>query len=249
MESSKRTRKIGGMNEAAWVVGIVVCALGVALCTKADFGLSMIAAPPFILHYALRGLFPWFTQGTAEYVWQGVLLLLMCAAVQRFRWRYLLSFGTAVIAGLAIDGWLLLLGGNAPYESTLVRIVAFIAGELLTALAIAFVFRTSLPIQIYELLVREIADRFGFDVNRVKQVNDAAMLILSAAMSFLLTGGFNGFGVGTILITVINAPLIALFGRLLDRFFTFEPRFPKLSAVLRQQNGGAEKNGSESEFF
>ena len=108
MESSKRTRKIGGMNEAAWVVGIVVCALGVALCTKADFGLSMIAAPPFILHYALRGLFPWFTQGTAEYVWQGVLLLLMCAAVQRFRWRYLLSFGTAVIAGLAIDGWLLL---------------------------------------------------------------------------------------------------------------------------------------------
>ena len=58
-------------------------------------------------------------------------------------------------------------------------IVAFIAGELLTALAIAFVFRTSLPIQIYELLVREIADRFGFDVNRVKQVNDAAMLILS----------------------------------------------------------------------
>ena len=100
-------RKIGKMNEAAWVIGIVVCALGVALCTKADFGLSMIAAPPFIFHYALRGVFPWFSQGTAEYVWQGVLLLLMCLAVRRFRWRYLLSFGTAVIAGLCIDGWLL----------------------------------------------------------------------------------------------------------------------------------------------
>ena len=100
-------KKIGRMNEAAWVIGIVVCALGVALCTKADFGLSMIAAPPFIFHYALRGAFPWFTQGTAEYVWQGVLLILMCAAVRRFRWRYLLSFGTAVIAGLSIADELL----------------------------------------------------------------------------------------------------------------------------------------------
>ncbi len=230
----KEKKRIGGMNEAAWVVGIVVCALGVALCTKADFGLSMIAAPPFILHYVLRDLFPRFTQGTAEYVWQGLLLLLMCAAVQRFRWRYLYSFGTAVIAGLCIDGWLLLLGGNAPYETMGVRIAAFAAGELLTALAIAFVFRTSLPIQIYELLVREIADRFRFDVNRVKMVNDIAMLLLSAALSFLLTGGFHGFGAGTVLITLINAPLIALFGRLIDSVFTFEPRFPKLAALLRQ---------------
>jgi len=227
-------KKIGRMNEAAWVIGIVVCALGVALCTKADFGLSMIAAPPFIFHYALRGAFPWFTQGTAEYVWQGVLLILLCAAVRRFRWRYLLSFGAAVIAGLCIDGWLLLLGGNAPYESMVLRIVAFAAGELLTGLAIAFVFRTTLPIQIYELLVREIADRYRLDVNRVKLVNDIAMLVLSAALSFLLTRGFNGFGAGTILITLVNAPIIALFGRLIDRFFTFEPRFPKLSAFLRQ---------------
>lgn len=232
--NQNQKKKIGGMNEAAWVIGIVVCALGVALCTKANFGLSMIAAPPFILHYALRDTFPWFTQGTAEYVWQGLLLLLMCAAVQRFRWRYLYSFGSAVIAGLCIDGWLLLFGGNAPYEALAVRIAAFAAGELLTALAIAFVFRTSLPIQIYELLVREIANRYRLDVNRVKMVNDIAMLILSAALSFLLTGGFNGFGIGTILITLINAPLIALFGRLIDRFFTFEPRFPKLTAILRQ---------------
>ncbi|MBQ2546458.1 MAG: hypothetical protein II557_09225, partial [Clostridia bacterium] len=82
--------------------------------------------------------------------------------------------------------------------------------------------------------VREIADRYRLDVNRVKLVNDIAMLVLSAALSFLLTHGFNGFGAGTILITLVNAPIIALFGRLIDRFFTFEPRFPKLSAFLRQ---------------
>ncbi|MCR4905637.1 MAG: hypothetical protein K6A33_06105, partial [Clostridiales bacterium] len=41
-------KKIGGMNEAAWVIGIVVCALGVALCTKANFGLSMTHAASFM---------------------------------------------------------------------------------------------------------------------------------------------------------------------------------------------------------
>ena len=85
-----KQKKISKMNELAWVIGIVVCSLGVCLCTKADFGLSMIAAPPYILHYALRGVFPWFTQGRAEYAWQALLLLGMCLAVGRFRWRYLL---------------------------------------------------------------------------------------------------------------------------------------------------------------
>ena len=228
----KTTKKIGKMNEMAWVIGILVCSLGVCLCTRADFGLSMIAAPPYILHYALRDLWPWFTQGRAEYVWQAVLLIGMCLAVRRFRWRYLLSFAAAFIAGKSIDLWFIVLGGSAAYGSMAARIVAFVLGELLTSVAIAFVFRTSWPVQIYELLVREIADRYSLDVNRVKLVNDISLFVLSAVLSLLLTGGFHGFGVGTVLITAVNAPLIALCGRLIDRFFTFEPRFPQLTGCL-----------------
>ncbi len=228
----KKTKKIGKMNEMAWVIGILVCSLGVCLCTRADFGLSMIAAPPYILHYALRDLWPWFTQGRAEYVWQAVLLIGMCLAVRRFRWRYLLSFAAAFIAGKSIDLWFIVLGGSAVYGSMAARIVAFVLGELLTSVAIAFVFRTSWPVQIYELLVREIADRYSLDVNRVKLVNDISLFVLSAVLSLLLTGGFHGFGVGTVLITAVNAPLIALCGRLIDRFFTFEPRFPQLTGCL-----------------
>ena len=206
-------KKISRMNEAAWVIGIVGCALGVCLCTKADFGLSMIAAPPYIFHLAL---------------------LVMCVATGRFRWKYLLSFGTAVISGLCIDFWFLLLGGNGPYESLWLRIAAFVFGAGFTSLAIAFVFRTSWPIAIYELLVREVAGRFGLNINRVKLANDVVMLLLSAVLAFALTGGFHGFGPGTILITFINAPLIAFFGRLIDRRFTFEPRFPKLTKMLSE---------------
>ena len=227
-------KKIGGMNELAWVIGIAGCALGVCLCTKADFGLSMIAAPPYIFHVALRDRLPWFTQGTSEYLWQGVLLLFMCIITSRFRWRYLLSFGTAVISGLCIDFWFLLLGGNGAYSSLWMRIAAFVFGAGFTSLSIAFVFRTSLPIAIYELLVREISHRFRRDINRVKMANDIVMLLLSAGLAFALTGGFHGFGPGTILITFINAPLIAFFGKLIDRCFDFSPRFPRLTRMLSE---------------
>lgn len=105
-------------------------------------------------------------------------------------------------------------------------------GAGFTSLSIAFVFRTSLPIAIYELLVREIADRIRLNINRVKLANDIMMLLLSAVLEFALTGGFHGFGSGTILITFINAPFIAFCGRLIDRRFTFEPRFPKLTKMM-----------------
>lgn len=221
-------KKITKMNEAAWLLGTVICTLGVALCTKANFGLSMVAAPPYIFHVWLRDLFPWFTQGTAEYAWQAVILAIMCIAIGKFRFKYLLSFGTAVFSGLTLDFWFLILGGNGAVEEMWLRVVMFVLGELATTFAVALLFRTTLPIQIYELAVGEIARRFNFSVNKVKLVNDILMLVLSAVLSFALTGGFGGFGIGTILITVVNAPLITMYGRIIDKVFVFDSRFPKL---------------------
>lgn len=224
----KMIRKIGKMNEAAWVLGILLCTLGVALCTKANFGISMVGAPPYIIHLWLRETLPWFTQGTSEYVWQGIILIITCIAVMRFKLRYIVSFGTAVLSGLAIDMWFLLLGGNGAYEGMTVRIIVFTLGVVLTAIAIAFIFRTRLPVQIYELAVCEIADKYKLKVDRVKLVNDLLMLAISVTLALALTGGWNGIGIGTVVITIVNAPLISLFGKIMDRFFEFDSRFPKL---------------------
>ena len=83
---------------------------------------------------------------------------------------------------------------------------------------------------------KETLQSVNRDINMYPQadVNDIVMLVLSAVLAFVLTGGFNGFGPGTILITFINAPLIAFFGKIIDRNFTFEPRFPKLTKMLSE---------------
>ncbi len=199
-----------------WAAGLILCALGVSLCTKGSLGLSMIGAPPYILHVWLRERLAWYTQGVSEYVWEAAVLLVLCLVIRRFRWKYLLSFGTAVCSGLAIDGWLWVLGGNGPWPGLAGRIVSFAAGAVITALAIACFFRTRLPLQVYELAVTAFAERYGKEQSRVKLGFDILMLILSLALSLLLTGGLTGIGIGTVIITFTNAFMIRRFGQLLD---------------------------------
>ena len=221
-------KKIPKFAEGAWICGIVLCAFGVALTIKADFGVSMIAAPPYILHMKLSQYIPSLTLGTTEYCFQGVLLVVMMLIVRRIRLKYFLSFLTAVIYGKVLDLMLLLLGGGDPFENMAVRIVCFVAGGTITAVAIAFFFRTYLPLQIYELFVTECASAFNRPNEKVKFMFDAGCLVLSIALPLVLLHSLEGIGVGTVLLTLCNAPIISLSGKLLDRIFDFSPLSPAL---------------------
>lgn len=218
-------KKISKMNEIGWILGILLCTLGVALCTKASFGLSMIAAPIYIIHIKLIQFFPWYTQGTSEYIFQVGIILLTVIICRRFRLKYALSFITAILSGFALDFWFFLLGGNGMYQALNLRIIAFIAGECTIALSIAFFFRTKMPVQGYELLVSEIADKYRLNIDKVKLVNDIVYLSASVILALLLNHSFRGIGIGTIIITFVNAPLIAAFGKVLDKIFIFDSFF------------------------
>ena len=225
-------KKISKMSEAAWLFYTVVCALGVVLCTKADFGLSMIAAPPYILHVAISPYLPIFTQGFSQTVWQIFLLAVLCVAVKRVKWKYLWCLAASFLSGLAVDGWLLVFGGNGAYESMMLRVVAFAFGEVCIAFAVAAIFRTYVPPQICELVVTEIADAYSLDVSKVKLSNDLLFFVVSIALALSLTDNVAGIGIGTLLTTVVNAPLIHFFGKLLDKAFVFDEAFPRLKAFF-----------------
>lgn len=209
-------------NVLSWVLGTVLCSIGVCFCTKAGLGLSMIGAAPYIIHVWLRDKFTWYTQGTSEYVWEAILLIVTIIIVRKFKWKYLLSFVTAVLLGFMIDAWFLVLGGNGVYESWTTRIAAFSVGTIITSLAIAFYFRTTLPLQVYELAVTEISEKYGFKTSRVKWVNDIIFLAIALLLALFLTHSLTGIGVGTVIVTFVNAPLIGFFGKLLDKVWAKE---------------------------
>lgn len=208
-----------GLNFFNWILGNLVVCLGVCLSTKANFGLSMIAAPAYAIHVFMRNIASWYTQGTSEYIFQAAVLIVTCLIIWRFKPKYLLSFLTAVMCGLMIDGWFLVLpGGNAVVENLVVRIIFFIVGAALISLGIAFVFRSTWPAQVYEMAVLELSERFGFKRDRVKFVFDMIFLAMAIILALLLNHSLtkSGINIGTVIVTFTNAPLIALFGKVID---------------------------------
>ena len=237
----KKFRKAG---EISWILAILLVSLGVCLCKKADLGVSMVAAPPFIVYEAVSGLWSGFSVGMLEYLIQGLVLIVMCAVVQRFNWRYLLAFVCAVIYGYTLDLWLLILGSGT-FQSIYLRWIMLIVGDACVAVGVALYFRTYMPLQVYELFVAELTDRYKLNVNRVKLVYDVASLAISVALAMILFRdvttfdwssvyytSYHSIGLGTIVTTIINAPMITLFGKLLDKAFDYEPLFPKLYKIL-----------------
>lgn len=219
-------RKKTCYTEIAYVLGIVILALGTAFMERADFGLSMVVAPAYLIYLKLSQLLPWFTFGMAEYSLQAVLLVLMCLMLRRFRIGYLFSFVTAVFYGCVLD-LVMLFASYLPAGTVVLRVVWYVVGVLLCSLGVAFLFRTYIAPEVYELFVKELSQKTGWNIHKVKTVYDCASCLVGVILSFAFFGlwHFEGVKWGTILCALINGFLIDRIGRMLDRIFDFRDRF------------------------
>jgi uncharacterized membrane protein YczE len=204
-------------NVAMWVLGMVLCPLGVTLSARAGFGLSMVEAPVYILYLRVSQAFPKFTFGMAEYIVQALVLAMLCILIRKFRARYLLSFATAVMFGVILDGWRNVIGEEV-YAGIAARILACAAGILLIAFAVTCFFRTDLPQEVWEMFVKEYSTEKEKKMTKVKWIYDITSLVLAVLLSLILLKKFEitAIGPGTVASTILNAPLIGLFGRLID---------------------------------
>lgn len=127
-------------TELAYVFGIVFVARGVVLMEKADFGVSMVVAPAYLLYRWLSPVWSFVTFGMAEYCLQVVLLLAMCLLL-RFRASYLFSFVTAVVYGFVLDAFMLL-GAALPAGSVWLRVIYYALGMFFCAAGVSAMFHT-----------------------------------------------------------------------------------------------------------
>lgn len=239
-------KKIQKSSELLWLMGTVFVALGVAICSKADLGVSMIAAPAFVVAEAIAPFWSGFSVGMTEYIIQGLMLAVLCVVVRKFNWRYLLAFLVAVIYGYTLDLFLWVLS-SVEFNAVWLRYIMLIVGDAITSLGVACFFKTYMPLQVYELFVAEIASTFKVEIGKVKSFFDATLLVLSIVLAFTLFGdvssfdwstiyfkSFHSIGLGTILTTIINSPLISAFSKLLDKIFEPTAAFPKLEQILKR---------------
>lgn len=213
--------------ELAYVLGIVFVAWGVVLMEKADFGVSMVVAPAYLIYRWLSPTWSFVTFGMAEYCLQAVLLLVMALVLRRFRVSYLFSFVTAVVYGFVLDGFMLL-GGLLPADEIWQRAIWYVLGMLFCAAGVSAMFHTYVSPEVYELFVKEISARFRLNINRFKTVYDCASCLLGVLLSFLAFGfgKFEGVKWGTVVCALVNGWVIGRFSAFYEKHWTFYDSLP-----------------------
>ena len=214
-------------RELAYVFGIVFVAMGVVLMEKADFGVSMVVAPAYLLYRWLSPTWSFVSFGMAEYALQAVLLLIMVLILRRFRLSYLFSFITAVIYGFVLDGFMAL-GALLPADFLWQRAIWYVLGMLFCSAGVSAMFHTYISPEVYELFVKELSGYFHININRFKTGYDCVSTLIGVIMSFLIFGAWHFVGVswGTVLCALINGTIIGRFSAFYEKHWTFYDRFP-----------------------
>ena len=221
-------KKLSKTNELLWLLGIIFVAFGVAICSKANLGVSMIAAPAFIIYEAITPLWSGFSVGMTEYLIQGIILIVLCIIIRKFRWTFLLAFLVALVYGYTLDLFIWVLK-DVNFDAVWLRWLMLLVGDVIVAFGVACFFKTYMPLQVYELFVSEISKKFSINIPKVKMLFDYSLLAISLILAFTLFGdvktfdwstivysSFHNIGLGTIVTTIINSPMIALMSKLID---------------------------------
>lgn len=212
-------------SELAYILGLVSLALSAAFMERADFGVSMVVAPAYLLHLKVSQYLPFFSFGMAEYTLQAVLLIVMVIVIRKFRLSYLFSFVTAVVYGFILDLSMMCVA-FIPSELLVTRIILYIIGLLGCAIGVSLLFHTYISPEVYELFVKEVSSIMKVDINKFKTIYDLSSCLLAIIMSFMFFGlwHFEGVKIGTVVCALLNGVTIGMFSKLFDKFFVFEDK-------------------------
>ena len=212
-------------SELAYILGLVSLALSAAFMERADFGVSMVVAPAYLLHLKVSQYLPVFSFGMAEYTLQAVLLIVMVIVIRKFRLSYLFSFVTAVVYGFVLDLSMMCVA-FIPSELLVTRIILYIIGLLGCSIGVSLLFHTYISPEVYELFVKEVSGIMKIDINKFKTIYDLSSCLLAIIMSFSFFGlwHFEGVKIGTVVCALLNGVTIGMFSKLFDKFFVFEDK-------------------------
>ncbi len=214
-------------TEIAYLLGIFGLALGTVFMVKADFGMSMVVAPAYLIYRKLSLSYSFITFGIAEYIMQALLLCLLILILRKFRIYYLFSFVTALYYGFLLDLCMGILK-NFAVASLIGRVACFVFGVSLCANGIAFIFRTYVAPEVYELFVKEVSKKMKISITKFKTGYDITSCLISILLSFLFFGfmKFVGVNIGTIICALTFGKLISIFGNILDKHLQFKDALP-----------------------
>lgn len=186
------SRKHFAARCALLLAGLAVMALGVALSIKAELGTSPISSVPYV-----SGLISGLSVGTTTIIVNSLFVLAQILMLRsQYDWYQLLQIPVAIVFGLMIDMFSLLMG-DIVLSSYIQQWIFCAAGIIFVALGVSMEVTAELITTAGEGLVLAICQVTSFKFGNVKVAVDVTLVILAAAASLLVLGELAGVREGT----------------------------------------------------
>ena len=218
--------KIRVSHELVYILGAAILSLATAMLAAADFGLSVIVSPAYLVSVK-TGL---LTFGQAEYVVQGILFVLFCIIMRKIKLLYFGAFLSGIIYGFILDLWRTWIPhlnpdiyptGTLPIQ---LRIVYFVVGFFINVLGVTLYFKNRYYPQVYEFFVKGVSEKYHIELPKFKLAFDLAFLALSLILTLVMFHKIVAIGVGTLIMACCNGPLIGAYSRWFDKHFELKSR-------------------------
>ncbi|MGI6026584.1 MAG: YczE/YyaS/YitT family protein [Candidatus Scatomorpha sp.] len=204
------SRKQFAARLALLLAGLAVMAFGVALSIKAELGTSPISSLPFVTA-EISGL----SVGTTTIIVNSLFVLIQIVLLRRnYEWLQLLQIGIAVVFGMMIDLFGLLLEPIATGNYA-AQWVLCAGGIIFVALGVSIEVAANLVPTAGEGLVLAICQVTPFKFGNMKVALDVTLVVLSVAAGFIFLGQLEGVREGTVAAALLVGQVSKFFSRYL----------------------------------
>lgn len=204
------SRKRFAARLALLLAGLAVMAFGVALPIKAELGTSPISSLPYVTA-VISGL----SVGTTTIIVNSLFVLTQIILLRRnYEWFQLLQIGIAVVFGMMIDLFGLMLEPVAAGNYA-VQWLLYAGGIVFVALGISIEVAANLVPTAGEGLVLAVCQVTPFKFGNMKVALDVTLVVLSVAAGFIFLGRLEGVRDGTIAAALLVGQVSKIFSRYL----------------------------------
>lgn len=188
----------------SFILGLSLISFGVSLTIKAELGTGAWDALNVGLSKTI-GL----TVGSWVFI-VGIVLIFLNAILMKSRPDFL-AIITIFLAGLFIDGWLLVVLDTFQANGLWEQIVVFVGGVIVLSFGIAVYLQANFPLIPIDKLMLAIQERLGVSMGTAKTIGELSALVAA----FLFSGPI---GLGTLIVTFTIGPLVQLFAPRVHKF-------------------------------
>lgn len=200
------------------LIGLIVTALGLAICVRADLGISPITT----LAFALNKAFPSLTLGTYVFFQHIVFFILTVVLLRKdFKPFQLLQLPCSFLFGYFVDFWEILLR-SLTLTSYVARILLLLVGCVIVALGFSLSFTSRVALEANTAFLNAFSLRIGKPYSTLKTLTDVLIVVMAAVVGLIFLRTIVGIREGTVVAALIVGPIAGFFNKRLagmERFF------------------------------